>query len=165
MKNRIGPFVWCFLLGSTCSLAADNTVEIACAQITGSGTPAEVSIRNGGLRLELVDAGKEPGLRAYVVYFVDGASSDSVVRVGSLDKAVPFSTGPTDSVFLQELPGVPQAAQFAMLNGRSSQQGDRLRPSKQKGEGLESTIWKNSSGSGSGSGAFVICSSTTDTCR
>ncbi len=55
---------------------------------------AEVSIRNGGLRLQLVEAGKEPGLRAYVVYYADGASSDSVVRVGSLDKAVPFSTGP-----------------------------------------------------------------------
>jgi hypothetical protein len=80
-------------LGSTCSLAADNTVEIGYAQFAGSGTPAEVSIRSGGLRLELVDVGKEPGLRAYMVYYADGASSDSVVRVGWLDKAVPFWHG------------------------------------------------------------------------
>jgi hypothetical protein len=35
----------------------------------------------------------------------------------------------------------------------------------QRGEGLESTIWKHSSGGGSGCGAFVICSSTIDACR
>jgi hypothetical protein len=59
MKNRVGAFVWCFLLlGSTGSLATDNTVEIACAKFAGSGTLAEVSIRNGDLRLQLVDAGK-----------------------------------------------------------------------------------------------------------
>src|ERR1700722_1471736 len=59
MKNRVGPFVWCFvLLGSTCSLAADNTVEIACAKFAGSGMLAEVAIRNGDLHLQLVAAGK-----------------------------------------------------------------------------------------------------------
>jgi hypothetical protein len=60
MKKRVGPFVWCFLLlGSTCSLAADNTApEIACAKFAGSGVLAEVSIRNGDLHLQLVAAGK-----------------------------------------------------------------------------------------------------------
>jgi hypothetical protein len=58
MKKRIG-FFWCFLLlGSTCSLAADNSVEIACAKFAGSGALAEVSIKKGGLHLQLVGAGK-----------------------------------------------------------------------------------------------------------
>jgi hypothetical protein len=38
-----------------------------------------------------------------MVYHVDGASSDSVVLVGWLEKAIPFSTGATDEVFLQKL--------------------------------------------------------------
>jgi hypothetical protein len=38
-----------------------------------------------------------------LVHYADGASSNSVVWIGWLDKAVPFSTGATDSVFLQKL--------------------------------------------------------------
>jgi hypothetical protein len=38
-----------------------------------------------------------------MVYYADGESSNSVVWVGWLDKAGPFSTGVTDSVFLQKL--------------------------------------------------------------
>jgi hypothetical protein len=58
MKKRIG-FFWCFLLlGSTYTLAADNSVEIACAKFAGSGALAEVSIKKGILHLQLVGAGK-----------------------------------------------------------------------------------------------------------
>jgi hypothetical protein len=58
MKKRIA-FVWCFLLlGGTCSLAADNTSEIACTKFARNGVLAEVSIRNGGLHLQLVSSGK-----------------------------------------------------------------------------------------------------------
>jgi hypothetical protein len=38
-----------------------------------------------------------------MVYYADGESSNSAVWVGWLDKAVPFSTGATDSAFLEEL--------------------------------------------------------------
>jgi hypothetical protein len=58
MKKRIGFFVGCFLLlGSTCSLAAGNTAEIACAKFARNGELAEITIRNGDLRLQLVGAG------------------------------------------------------------------------------------------------------------
>lgn len=59
MKKRIAFFISCFLLlGSTCSLAADNAPEIACAKFANSGTVAEVSVRNGDLHLQLVGVGK-----------------------------------------------------------------------------------------------------------
>jgi hypothetical protein len=60
----------------------------------------------------------------------------------------------------RSMPGVLQAAQFAMLMDEIRNRAIGLRTSKLRGESLESTIWKNSSGSGSGVGAFVICSST-----
>lgn len=59
MNKRASLFLWSFfLLGSVYSLAAENTVEIACARFAASGVLAEVSIRNGGLHLQVVDAGK-----------------------------------------------------------------------------------------------------------
>jgi hypothetical protein len=38
-----------------------------------------------------------------MVYYADGDLSGSIVWVGWLDKTVPFSTGGTDSTFLQKL--------------------------------------------------------------
>ena len=68
MKKRIGFFVCCFfLMGGTCSLAAENTVEIACAKFARSGVLAEVSITNGELHLQLVGAGKPQGASAQQV--------------------------------------------------------------------------------------------------
>jgi hypothetical protein len=59
MNKPVSLFVWCFLLlGSTYSLAGDDTVEIACAKFARSGVLAEVSITNGDLHLQVVDAGK-----------------------------------------------------------------------------------------------------------
>ena len=59
MKTRIGFLIWCsILLGSTCALAVDNLAEVACAKFASNGTLAEVVIKNGELRLQLVDAGK-----------------------------------------------------------------------------------------------------------
>ncbi len=70
MKKRIGFFVWCFLLmGGTCSLAAENTVETACAKFASNGVLAEVSIKNGELHLQLVGAGKSQGASAQQVSF------------------------------------------------------------------------------------------------
>src|ERR1017187_8862566 len=60
----------------------------------------------------------------------------------------------------RSMPGVLQAAQFAMLMDEIRNRAIGLRTFKLRGESLESTIWKNSSGSGSGVGAFVIFSST-----
>jgi hypothetical protein len=60
MSKQVSLSVWCFLLlGSAYTLAADNTVDIACARFANSGVLAEVSITNGDLHLQVVDAGKQ----------------------------------------------------------------------------------------------------------
>jgi hypothetical protein len=59
MNKQVNLLVWCFLLlGSTYALAADSSVEIACAKFARSGELAMVSIKNGDLSLEVVGAGK-----------------------------------------------------------------------------------------------------------
>lgn len=68
MNKQASLFVWCFLLlGSAYSLAADNTVEIACARFASTGVLAEVSIRNGDLHLQVVDVGKHQDARVQQV--------------------------------------------------------------------------------------------------
>ncbi len=60
VMNKQGIFfVCCFLsFGSAYSVAADNTVEIACARFASNGVLAAVSIENGDLHLQVVDAGE-----------------------------------------------------------------------------------------------------------
>jgi len=59
MNKQISSLVFsALLLSGTCSHAADNAAEVACATFARNGTLAGVSISNGGLRLHLVNDAK-----------------------------------------------------------------------------------------------------------